>query len=92
VRRTEEIDAQMTDPRGAPDAMTHDALLRSRLNRALAELPERQRAALVLFEVEGFAHAEIGALLGVPEGTVRSDVFHARRRLRVALGNRQEDR
>jgi RNA polymerase sigma-70 factor (ECF subfamily) len=91
VRRTEEVDAQLTDPRPAPDAVTHDAMLRSRLDQALAALPERQRTALVLFEVEGFAHAEIGALLGVPEGTVRSDVFHARRRLRAALGDPRED-
>jgi DNA-directed RNA polymerase specialized sigma24 family protein len=39
----------------------------------------------VLFDAEGFGHREIAELLGVPEGTVRSDVFHARRALREAL-------
>ena len=53
---------------------------------ALAALPERQRAAVTLFDLEGYAHAEIAGILGVPEGTVRSDVFHARRRLRESLG------
>ena len=55
------------------------------LAAALAQLPHRQRAAVTLFDVEGYAHAEIAAILGVPEGTVRSDVFHARRTLRKAL-------
>lgn len=87
VRRTEAIPESYADRRGGgPEAQTDSALLRERLDAALAELPERQRVALVLFEVEGYRHAEIGALLGVPEGTVRSDVFHARRRLRAALG------
>lgn len=89
VRRTEQIDPSMADRQAAPDAVTHDALLRSRLDQALAALPERQRTALILFDVEGYAHAEIGALLGVPEGTVRSDVFHARRRLRAALADQE---
>jgi RNA polymerase sigma-70 factor (ECF subfamily) len=52
---------------------------------ALRELPERQRTAIVLFDVEGYSHAEIAKVLGVPEGTVRSDVFHARRALREPL-------
>jgi RNA polymerase sigma-70 factor (ECF subfamily) len=59
------------------------------LEAALAELPERQRLALLLFEVDGYAHAEIGALLGIPEGTARSDVFQARRKLRGVLGDRE---
>jgi RNA polymerase sigma-70 factor (ECF subfamily) len=55
------------------------------LEAALASLPERQRIAVVLFDVEGYSHAEIAGTLGVPEGTVRSDVFHARRALREPL-------
>lgn len=66
-----------------------DVLLRTRLEAALDELPERQRLALLLFEVDGYAHAEIGAMLGIPEGTARSDVFHARRKLRGVLGDRE---
>jgi DNA-directed RNA polymerase specialized sigma24 family protein len=40
----------------------------------------------VLFDAEGFSHGEIAQMLGIPEGTVRSDVFHARRALRARLG------
>jgi DNA-directed RNA polymerase specialized sigma24 family protein len=38
-----------------------------------------------MFDVEGYSHREIAEALHVPEGTVRSDVFHARRALRTAL-------
>lgn len=74
-----------------PDRVAEAALLRERLLAALAELPERQRIALVLFDAEGWGHAEIAATLGVPEGTVRSYVFHARRTLRRALGALREE-
>jgi RNA polymerase sigma-70 factor (ECF subfamily) len=59
--------------------------LREAFTAALARLPERQRMAVVLFDVEGYSHGEIAAVLGIPEGTVRSDVFHARRALREPL-------
>jgi RNA polymerase sigma-70 factor (ECF subfamily) len=86
VRRTEPVPPGIAAGGRGPDALTEDALSRERMARSLGTLPERQRAALVLFEVEGYSHAEIAALLGIPEGTARSDVFHARRRLRDLLG------
>jgi RNA polymerase sigma-70 factor (ECF subfamily) len=59
--------------------------LRMRLSAALAHLPERQRAVIVLHDVEGFKHSEIGRLLGIPEGTARSDLHYARSALRRLL-------
>jgi RNA polymerase sigma-70 factor (ECF subfamily) len=64
--------------------------LGARLRTALNELPERRRTAVVLFDVEGYSHAEIAGILGIPEGTVRSEVFHARRRLRTLLADWKE--
>jgi RNA polymerase sigma-70 factor (ECF subfamily) len=61
--------------------------LRVRLSRALDTLGERQRAVIVLHDVEGYKHAEIGAILGIPEGTARSDLHHARAHLRRQLSN-----
>src|SRR3954469_5800731 len=61
--------------------------LRERLQSALATLPERARAVLVLHDIEGFTHAEIGELLGIPGGTARSDLHHARRKLKTLLAN-----
>lgn len=61
--------------------------LRRRLEAALAQLPERARSVIVLHDIEGFTHAEIGEMLGIPGGTARSDLHHARQKLRVMLGN-----
>jgi RNA polymerase sigma-70 factor (ECF subfamily) len=60
--------------------------LRRRLKDALETLPARQRSVIVLHDVEGFKHAEIGKMLGIPEGTARSDLHYARSHLRRVLG------
>lgn len=60
--------------------------LRRRLTEALGELPERQREVLLLHDLEGWRHREIGDALGMPEGTVRYTLFHARRAMREKLG------
>jgi RNA polymerase sigma-70 factor (ECF subfamily) len=68
-----------------------DSDLRARLDGALAQLGDRQRAVIVLHDVEGFKHAEIGRLLGIPEGTARSDLHHARAQLRRVLQDVRSD-
>lgn len=85
IRDTEPLGETQAEPRGGPDRDTDRALLRERLDRALAGLSERARIAVTLFDAEGYSHAEIAELLNVPEGTIRSDVFHARRALRRDL-------
>ena len=77
---TEAAAAVFRDPGEARD-------LRDRLDAALAQLGARQRSVIVLHDVEGFKHAEIGAMLGIPEGTARSDLHHARSALRKLLGD-----
>jgi RNA polymerase sigma-70 factor (ECF subfamily) len=86
VRQTEPLDQATTTRGRSPLQHAEAAEIRRALARALAELPERQRVAITLFDIEVWPHAEIAGTLGVPEGTVRSDLFHARRRLREALG------
>lgn len=90
VRRAEALDEGLVAGAQRPDADTERELLGERLRQALAELPERRRLAVVLFDVEGYSHAEVGGILGMPEGTVRSEVFHARRRLRLLLADWRE--
>jgi RNA polymerase sigma factor (sigma-70 family) len=85
VRSTEPIPVNVLSDAASPEVETDRILFSAQLEAALAKLPERQRAAVVLFDAEGYAHADIATLLGVPEGTVRSDVFHARRALRQSL-------
>jgi RNA polymerase sigma-70 factor (ECF subfamily) len=69
-----------------------DDELRRRLLAGLAAISERQRAVIVLHDVEGFTHGEIGGMLGIPEGTARSDLHHARAALRRLLGDLRSER
>jgi RNA polymerase sigma-70 factor, ECF subfamily len=85
VRQTQVLAGDEASREASPDRQAGRALLRARLQEALATLPERARVAVTLFDAEGYSHGEIAELLDVPEGTVRSDVFHARRNLRVLL-------
>jgi RNA polymerase sigma-70 factor (ECF subfamily) len=85
VRRADALDERAAARGPSPAVDAEAAEIRTKLAAALRELPERQRVAVTLFDVEGYSHAEIAAVLEIPEGTVRSDVFHARRALRVAL-------
>jgi RNA polymerase sigma-70 factor (ECF subfamily) len=66
--------------------------LRRRLVAGLEQLTTRQRAVIVLHDVEGFTHGEIGAMLGIPEGTARSDLHHARAALRHVLSDLRSPR
>lgn len=85
VRRAQAISPTTPTAEPGPAELADREAFLAALRAALAELPERQRLAVVLFDVEGYSHAEIARTLDVPEGTVRSDVFHARRALRKAL-------
>jgi RNA polymerase sigma-70 factor (ECF subfamily) len=54
-------------------------------DRLLVTLPRQQRAATALFYVERLSVAEIAATLGIAEGSVKSHLFDARKRLRPIL-------
>jgi len=58
------------------------------LAQAVAELPDGFRSVLVLHDVEGFTHEEIGRLLGIEPGTSKSQLARARQALRRRLGAR----
>jgi RNA polymerase sigma-70 factor (ECF subfamily) len=77
------------DPAGGPTVDATDvAEERARteaVERALLELPERFRVALVLRFVEGLGSTEIAAIVGKPVGTVKSDVHRGLRLLRRRL-------
>lgn len=70
----------------------HDALERAEVEETLAlalrSLSEREREAFVLRDLEGLATAEVAGLLLISEGSVRSLLTLARRRLRELLGAR----
>jgi RNA polymerase sigma-70 factor (ECF subfamily) len=89
--------AQMTDgfddmsvlaETGGP-RLADRAIDRLDLERAIAELPEGCRAAFVLHDVEGLEHREVSEVLGIAEGTSKSQVHKARLRLRGLLRERK---
>jgi RNA polymerase sigma-70 factor (ECF subfamily) len=69
------------DPSNDPDAADEVAGIRD----ALAKLPDEQRAILSLHYLDGMGIAEIARALDVPEGTVKSRLYHARNRLKQTL-------
>jgi len=60
-------------------------VLRMDLEQAIAALPEGAREVFVLYDIEGFGHAEIARLVGIAEGTSKAQLFRARRLLRESL-------
>ena len=59
--------------------------LQEKLNEALQKLSITHRSVIVLFEIEGMSHAEIGKILGCSEGTVRSRLHYAKEQLKQLL-------
>ena len=55
------------------------------LDRALSDLPEGYREALILHDVEGYTHEEIARLLGIDTGTSKSQLSRARKALKALL-------
>ncbi|MBO9612979.1 MAG: sigma-70 family RNA polymerase sigma factor [Dyadobacter sp.] len=55
------------------------------LETAVLSLPDGFRTIFVLAEVEGYTHREIAAMLNISEGTSKSQLFHAKRKLRAML-------
>ena len=55
------------------------------LEKAILSLPGGYRAVFVLIEVEGYSHKEVGKMLGISEGTSKSQLFHAKKKLRAKL-------
>jgi RNA polymerase sigma-70 factor (ECF subfamily) len=73
-----------------PDVVLERAEFRTLVRAALARLPEQRRTAFYLADVEGYPTEEIGRLMSLSPGTVRSHLHHARRALRAALAERPE--
>jgi RNA polymerase sigma-70 factor, ECF subfamily len=88
--RVEVVDDGITEFRSDNDDGSFDRRFRRNEARrvlwmALEKLPEDQREILVLKELEGFRYQEIASILDIPEGTVASRLFHARKGLKQAL-------
>jgi RNA polymerase sigma-70 factor (ECF subfamily) len=85
ARTTDSLDQDgMAEPAAAAP-LASSAVNRLDLERAIARLPDGCRTAFVLHDVEGFEHHEIATLLGISEGTSKSQVHKARMKLRGIL-------
>ena len=69
---------EFSAPEAEPD-------LKESIARAVENLTEAYRTTLILHDIEGYTHAEIAVMLGVPEGTCKSRLSAARAQLREAL-------
>ena len=85
ARATGSYDEEGANEPVAPAPVVPAAISRVDLERAIARLPDGCRTAFVLHDVEGFAHHEVADMLGISEGTSKSQVHKARARLRTIL-------
>ncbi len=69
---------QLPDLRENPLARAEQSDLSEKARKAIAELPEALKDAMVFRDVEGLSYAEISEILGVSEGTVKSRIHNAR--------------
>ena len=87
--RTSQLTDTLDQEPGLSDAASRGladrTVARMDLERALAKLPEGCRAAFVLHDIEGLEHREVADILGIAEGTSKSQVHKARLRLRALL-------
>ena len=72
---------------GTPDSAGQATALGLDLERAVATLPPRARAVLVLYDVEGWKHEEIADALGMAVGSSKAQLHRARGLLRARLGD-----
>ena len=87
VRRKEHSHEEPEDAPKRPEPrapVTHPSL-RMALERALAALTRHQRDVFLLYEVEGFRHAEIAAMLEITETASKNTLFQAKKNLRALL-------
>ncbi|MCI0437303.1 MAG: sigma-70 family RNA polymerase sigma factor [Gemmatimonadetes bacterium] len=89
VRRSVEVPERVLagamDRLGTEDTAHRHREARELLWKGLDAIEPMHREVLVMKELEGLGYAEIAAALGIPEGTVASRLYHARRSLRAAL-------
>jgi RNA polymerase sigma-70 factor, ECF subfamily len=90
-RALERLAAEPKGVRASPEIEASRRQLADALVRALDHLPIDQRIAFVLLDVEECSSDEAAALTGAPEATMRTRLFHARRKLRELLAKEHDE-
>lgn len=83
VSDDDDEDAQLDipDPKADPEQQLMQKMSMQSVEEGLKTLPDKQRQILVMRELGGMSYAEIGKALSLEEGTVKSRIFRARKRL-----------
>jgi len=76
---------ELADETFAPEVVLGNAATRQTINEAIRALPEQNRTAIVLRDVQGYSYEDIGVLLGCPVGTVKSRINRGRLLLKESL-------
>ena len=77
----EDAQLDILDPKADPEQQLIKKISMQSVEEGLKTLPDKQRQILVMRELGGMSYAEIGAALSLEEGTVKSRIFRARKRL-----------
>ncbi len=73
------------DTSGNPESKFIKKEIYGLLSKGLKALPEKQKAAIILFDLEGFSQQEVAKILDCPQGSVMSRLFYGRLKLRKYL-------
>lgn len=96
VRKATSLDAMLdlgwspVDPGDTPEKHADNAEMRRELSKAIQQLPEDMRAAIVLRDIQGFSYDEIAQMLDANVGTIKSRISRGRERLRDILSGQAE--
>ena len=83
---------EAVDAQRGPESEVLDAIPEDSVKRALEDLPEQFRIAVLLADVEGFSYKEIAEITDVPIGTVMSRLHRGRKQLQKRLWDLAEER
>lgn len=81
----EDAQLDIPDPKADPEQQLIKKISMQSVEEGLKTLPDKQRQILVMRELGGMSYAEIGKVLSLEEGTVKSRIFRARKRLCIFL-------
>lgn len=76
----------------SPERIEDRVIAHDQLRRALAQLPDDWREAVLLRDIEGLEYREIAETLGIPIGTVESRIFRGRQKLKHLVSRGESDR
>lgn len=79
------VNLQLSTGNTKPDSLVERNEMWQALKEAVANLPAKQQMTLVLHDIDGLSKAEIAKIMGCPQGTVRSNLHIARKKLQSQL-------